>query len=117
MSGKKKPLLFFGTQKVISVEMIEQIDQWMKNYSRVIEENYSVNTSDIFGSGAAGEIGFALLSFLNNEIVSGISEIFKLVHLENEMKSASLIITGEGKMDEQTLNRETPTGIVRLAKK
>ena len=115
--GKKGATAVFGPQKGISIEMVDQIDQWMKSYSQVIEESFSVKTKNFPGAGAAGGIGFALLSFLNTEIVSGIAEILKLIDFENEIKSAALVITGEGKMDEQTLNGKAPTGIVKMAKK
>lgn len=115
--GKKGATAVFGPQKGISLEMVDLIDQWMKSYSQVIEESFFVNTKDIPGAGAAGGIGFALLSFLNTEIVSGIAEILKLIDFENEIEEAALVITGEGKMDEQTLNGKAPAGIIKLAKR
>lgn len=115
--GKNGATVVFGQQKGITVEIVEQVDQWMENYSRLVEKSLMVNARNIPGAGAAGGIGFALLSFLDTKIVSGITEILKLIDFEKEVQSASLIITGEGRLDEQTLNGKAPTGIVSLAKK
>ncbi|WP_207701307.1 glycerate kinase [Candidatus Enterococcus ferrettii] len=115
--GQKGATAVFGPQKGARSEIAGQIDQWMDNYSQLVEKNLSLNTRNVPGAGAAGEIGFALLSFLDTKIVSGITEILKLIDFEKEVHSASLVITGEGRLDEQTLNGKAPTGIIKLAKK
>lgn len=69
------------------------------------------------GSGAAGGLGFALLSICKATFTEGVSKIIELINLEQNIKNADLVITGEGRIDNQILNGKVPIGIAKIAKK
>lgn len=91
----------------------------MQNLAQVILKNTNINLQQVKGSGAAGGVGGALYAFLQGNIVSGVHTVIKLNQLEEQLKNSppdsSLIITGEGKIDHQSLNGKVITGIAKLA--
>ena len=78
---------------------------------------YRKRFEDAPGAGAAGGLGFALLSYLNADLVPGIELIMDAVGLDKECKTADVVITGEGRLDYQTSMGKTPIGVASMAKK
>lgn len=107
----------FGKQKGANEQMIMQLDKNLSHFAKVCEKTFNKVTQNIEGSGAAGGLGFALLTFLNAKLESGIDLIMKSVNLEDDIKKSDCVITGEGKIDKQTIEGKTPIGVARLAKK
>ncbi len=107
----------FGKQKGANEQMIMQLDKNLSHFAKVCEKTFNKVTQNIEGSGAAGGLGFALLTFLNAKLESGIDLIMKNVNLEDDIKKSDCVITGEGKIDKQTIEGKTPIGVARLAKK
>lgn len=107
----------FGPQKGATPEMIEKMDNWLRNYA-VISKTVS-NKADMnyAGVGAAGGLGFAFRTFLNSELQSGIKIILEETKLEEYIKKADIVVTGEGRLDSQTAMGKAPVGVAELAKK
>ena len=117
LCGKKGCSAVYGPQKGATPEMIEQMDQWMKNYAALSHQLYPHANSLQEGTGAAGGLGFAFLTFLNGILKSGIQIILNETHLEQYMSDADFVITGEGRLDGQTAMGKAPVGVAELAKK
>ncbi len=107
----------FGPQKGATPEIVESLDQGLRSYSDTVARITGKATAAIPGTGAAGGLGYAFVTFLNGELESGISIILKEIKLEDDIKDADYVITGEGKLDFQTAMGKAPIGVARLAKK
>ena len=113
----------FGPQKGATPEMAEQMDQWMEKYAEITAEyfqNAGTGTnynSDYPGCGAAGGLGFAFRAFLHGRLEPGINIVLEEIGIESAIKAADIVITGEGRLDGQTVRGKAPIGIARLAKK
>ncbi|MCI6057878.1 glycerate kinase family protein [Anaerotignum sp.] len=108
----------FGPQKGATPTMAEKMDQWMIRYAQVVKKAYPEKAHPLFsGAGAAGGLGFAFLTFTNATLASGIQIILEQIGAEALIQDADLVITGEGKLDEQTAMGKAPMGIASLAKK
>ncbi|MBE6696883.1 MAG: glycerate kinase [Ruminococcaceae bacterium] len=107
----------FGPQKGADDEMIEKMDAWLHNYASLTKEYIPSADPNIDGSGAAGGLGFAFCSFLGATLVPGIDLIIKETNLEEQVKNADIIITGEGRLDSQSCMGKAPIGVAKLAKK
>lgn len=106
----------FGPQKGATPEMVEILENGLKNIAQIISEKTGKNISDNEGTGAAGGIAVPLLAFFNAEIVPGASFVLSALDFEKNVKWADVVITGEGKFDEQTLHKKAPFEVARLAK-
>lgn len=120
----KNPLLgengcsfIFAPQKGCKKEDISRLDEAMANYAFITKKYIKTANENLQGAGAAGGLGFAFSSYLDGELVSGIKLILDLVNIEEEIKKADIVITGEGKIDAQTVMGKAPIGITKLAKK
>ena len=106
----------FGPQKGAKEEDIKILDDSLKHYSRIIEEEFGVDVSNIKGAGAAGGTGAALLA-IGGKLEKGVDLIIKETKLEEVLKSADIVFTGEGRIDYQTKFGKTPYGVAKVAKK
>lgn len=104
--------MIFAPQKGATPEMIKDMDGWLKKYARIAggDMNYP-------GTGAAGGLGFAFLTFLNATLEPGIDIVLQETGLEEAIRAADIVITGEGRMDSQTVMGKAPIGVAKLAKK
>ena len=114
--GENGASLIYGFQKGGNKEMLSQMDLWMKHYSELVKDYNPAANSEAPGSGAAGGLGFAFRSFLQGELKSGISLILEETKLSEKMQGADLVITGEGRLDEQSAMGKAPIGVAKLAK-
>ena len=114
--GENGSSLIFGFQKGGNKEMLSQMDLWMKHYSELVKEYNPAANPEAPGSGAAGGLGFAFRSFLQGELKSGVSLILEETKLSEKMQGADLVITGEGRLDEQSAMGKAPIGVAKLAK-
>lgn len=106
----------FGPQKGATSSMIMDMDQWLTDYARITEEKYPKANRNIAGTGAAGGLGFAFLSYTNAVLESGVQIILDETKLESYIKDADLVITGEGRLDGQTVMGKAPIGVAEIAK-
>lgn len=107
----------FGPQKGATPEIVEILDKGLKNFAEVVKKVLGQDTASYPGTGAAGGLGFAFLSFLNGTLESGINIILEEIGLEEDILDADYVITGEGKLDFQTSMGKAPVGVAKLAKK
>ena len=114
--GENGASLVYGFQKGGNKELLSQMDLWMKRYSELVKEYNPAANPEAPGSGAAGGLGFAFRSFLQGELKSGVSLILEETKLSEKMQGADLVITGEGRLDEQSSMGKAPIGVAKLAK-
>ena len=114
--GENGASLVYGFQKGGNKELLSQMDLWMKRYSELVKEYNPAANPEAPGSGAAGGLGFAFRSFLQGELKSGVSLILEETRLSEKMQGADLVITGEGRLDEQSAMGKAPIGVAKLAK-
>ena len=114
--GENGASLVYGFQKGGNKELLSQMDLWMKRYSELVKEYNPAANPEAPGSGAAGGLGFAFRSFLQGELKSGVSLLLEETKLSEKMQGADLVITGEGRLDEQSSMGKAPIGVAKLAK-
>ena len=107
----------FGPQKGATQTMIPKMDTWLMNYAKKTKEKYSGANPNQAGTGAAGGLGFAFLSYTNAVLESGVKIILEETKLESFIKNADFVITGEGRLDGQTVMGKAPIGVAEIAKK
>ena len=117
LCGEQGCSAVFGPQKGATPEMICQMDQWLGYYAALAKEKFPKADAKQEGTGAAGGLGFAFLTFTDAVLESGIKIVLEETQLEEYVKDADLVITGEGRMDGQTAMGKAPVGVAALAKK
>ncbi|NRD79200.1 glycerate kinase [Bacillus sp. BRMEA1] len=115
--GKNGASAIFGPQKGADPEMVMKLDQNLSHYAKIIKQQLNHDVAMTPGSGAAGGLGAGLLAFLNAHLKNGIDLILDYTRLEDQMKDADFVFTGEGSIDSQTIFGKTPYGIAMAAKK
>lgn len=106
----------YGPQKGATPEMIADMNQWLEQYAVLSKKSYGEADANHPGTGAAGGMGFAFLTFTNAVLESGIKIVLEETKLEDKIKDADLVITGEGRLDGQTAMGKAPIGVAKLAK-
>lgn len=117
LTGKTGAANVFGRQKGATEEMVKILDNNLKHYAELIRKDVKVDVENIPGAGAAGGLGAGLMAFLNAELRKGIDIVVEYSKLEEKIKGADFVITGEGSIDSQTRFGKTPYGVVSVAKK
>ncbi len=107
----------FGPQKGATPSMIMEMDKWLASYARLTQKKYQKADMQQAGTGAAGGLGFAFLSYTNAVLESGIKIILEETKLASYVKDADIVITGEGRLDAQTVMGKAPVGVAEIAKK
>lgn len=115
--GRKGAAYIYAPQKGASPEQVKILDKGLRNYSRTIKKVTGKDISCLPGAGAAGGIAGGFAAFLSAKIVSGIETIFHMGRFEEKLKSADLVLTGEGRLDVQTAYGKPPAVLARLCKK
>jgi glycerate kinase len=109
--------MVFGPQKGASPSIAAALDAALYRFSEVVAWRTGKDLSGAPGAGAAGGLGFGFLAFLNSDIKRGVDVVQKAVGLEAAMENADFVITGEGKLDHQTVMGKAPDGVAGAAKK
>ena len=117
LCGEQGASAIYGPQKGATPSMILQMDKWLKNYAKLARELNPAADREYPGTGAAGGLGFAFLSFTNAVLESGIKIVLEETRLEDFVKDADVVITGEGRLDGQTVMGKAPIGVAKIAKK
>jgi glycerate kinase len=115
--GKNGAAAVFGPQKGATPEMVVRLEKGLKNWRDLFYKKTLKDLANIPGTGAAGGISIPLLSFFNAEIVQGAGFVLSLLNFEEHIKWCDAVITGEGKIDAQTLNNKAPFVVSIWAKK
>jgi len=114
--GSQGAAYVYGKQKGASPAEIELLDQGLQNISKVIDQHFNLGTQNIVGAGAAGGMGAGTVAFLNGTLKSGIELIMQIADFKNKIKDTDWIVTGEGRLDDQTLSGKALSGIINVAK-
>ena len=115
--GKTGAAFIYAKQKGANKEDIDELDKGLKNIAEVIHSTFNIDISDLHGSGAAGGIGGGAVAFLNAKILSGTNAILEMLDVDSKIKQNDIIITGEGKFDQQTLEGKLIKGILDICNK
>lgn len=115
--GRNGASLVYSKQKGASKEETDLLEQGMIHFAGILEKHFGRDMQQIKGSGAAGGLGAGCLAFLGADLLSGIELVLKMNKAEEYIRQADLVITGEGKIDEQSLNGKAVSGLAKLCKK
>ena len=116
LCGPKGASHIFGPQKGATPEMVTELDANLAHYAEVIRQTNGKEVINQSGAGAAGGLGAALLGLFDATLRPGICIVMDAVNLAEVVKDADLVITGEGRIDSQTIHGKTPIGVARTAK-
>jgi glycerate kinase len=115
--GPKGAACVFAPQKGADAEMVAMLNDGLEHFSSVIRRVTGKDVSDIPGAGAAGGLGGGFVAFLHARLERGIEMVLDAISFDERIRGASLIITGEGRVDFQTLTGKTPYGILKRARR
>ena len=107
----------YGPQKGATPEIAAELDDGLRHFSEVVKHQFGRSGDQLPGSGAAGGLGYAFISFLPAVLESGIAVVLDAIHIADDMEGADFVITGEGRMDFQTAMGKAPIGIAKLGKR
>lgn len=116
LTGEKGASAVFGPQKGATPAQIAQLDRALAHYASLIQRDLDIDVLHIAGGGAAGGMGAALHAFCQAELRSGIEIVTEALGLAEQVRDADLVITGEGRIDSQSVNGKVPIGVARVAK-
>ncbi len=117
LCGEQGCSAVFGPQKGATPTMIMQMDKWLAYYAKLTCEKYPHANAKQAGTGAAGGLGFAFLAYTNAVLESGIKIVLEETKLEDYIAASDIVVTGEGRLDGQTVFGKAPIGVAGLAKK
>lgn len=117
LCGEQGCSAVFGPQKGATPTMIMQMDKWLAYYAHLTQKKYPKANMKQAGTGAAGGLGFAFLAYTNAVLESGIKIVLEETKLASYIKDADIVITGEGRLDGQTVMGKAPIGVAEIAKK
>jgi len=117
LCGERGCSAVYGPQKGATPEMVKEMDAWLSDYAKLVAEKYESADAEYPGTGAAGGMGFAFLAYTNAVLESGIKIILEETKLEDYVKDADIVVTGEGRLDGQTAFGKAPIGVAKIAKK
>jgi glycerate kinase len=115
--GSRGATRTFGPQKGVQADQIETLERALTRFSEVVARDVGRDYREIPGAGAAGGLGFGLLSFCHADIKGGFEVVAEMINLEAAVARADFVVTGEGRLDAQTLEGKAPAGVARLARK
>lgn len=113
--GPEGAAYVFGPQKGATPEMIKILDNGLQSFAQAALYELEINLQKIPGAGAAGGLGAAFAGFLKGQMQSGVELVLELTQMEEKMRGAEWVITGEGKLDGQTSRGKAPLGVAKLA--
>ncbi len=115
LCGERGAARVYGPQKGATPEMVEELDMALRHFAEILTRDLRKDVAGIPGAGAAGGLGAGLIAFLGATLRPGIDIIMEVMQLEKKILDADLVITGEGKMDKQTIYGKAPYGVAKLA--
>ena len=117
LTGEEGASAVFGPQKGATPEMITRLDTALVRYAQCLKRDLDIDVLPLEGGGAAGGMGAALYAFCGAELRPGIEIVTDALHLDKLVADADLVITGEGRIDSQTIHGKVPVGVARVAKR
>ena len=117
LTGANGCSAIYGPQKGATPEIVQTMDGWIKNFGALSADFLKLEKNSVAGDGAAGGLGFAFRSYLRGELLPGVELVLDALDIAQDLKSADVVITGEGRLDSQTAQGKAPSGVAKLAKK
>lgn len=117
LTGEQGASAIFGPQKGATPQMVEQLDQALAHFAQVVARDAGKEVLSLAGGGAAGGMGAALYAFCGARLRPGIDIVTGALNLEAQLRDADLVITGEGRIDSQSIHGKVPVGVARIAKR
>ena len=117
LTGKEGATAVFGPQKGATREMISELDQALDHYAKIIARDLDIDVLTLSGGGAAGGMGAALYAFCGAELRQGVDIVTEALKLDELVRDADLVITGEGRIDSQSIHGKVPIGVAKVAKR
>ena len=117
LTGEEGASAVFGPQKGATPQMVANLDHALAHYAACIKQDLRIDVLSLEGGGAAGGMGAALFAFCGAKLRPGIDIVTEALHLDALVADANLVITGEGRMDSQTIHGKVPVGVARVAKR
>lgn len=114
--GPNGAAYIFAPQKGATAAMVEQLDLGLKNFAQVVQRDLGVDIANLPGAGAAGGLGGALKAFMGATLERGIDMVLNAMHFNGLIAESELVITGEGRLDKQTVMGKAPSGVLQVAK-
>jgi len=115
LCGENGAAKIYGPQKGASRQQVEALDAALLRFADVASQTVNVDYRREPGAGAAGGMGFGLMSFCGAKLVSGIDKVLSLADFDAKLESADLVLTAEGSIDAQTLSGKALSGVARRA--
>lgn len=117
LTGESGCSVIYAPQKGATPEIVETMDAWIKNFGELSAKFLKLEKKSVPGDGAAGGLGFAFRSYLRGKLVKGVDLVLDVLNIADNLKTADVLITGEGRLDYQTAQGKAPSGVAKLAKK
>ncbi|MCP2001486.1 MULTISPECIES: glycerate kinase [Buttiauxella] len=117
LTGKEGASAVFGPQKGATPEMVTKLDQALEHYAKIISRDLDIDVMTLSGGGAAGGMGAALFAFCGAQLQQGIEIVTRALKLDELVRDADLVITGEGRIDSQSIHGKVPIGVAKVAKR
>ncbi|QHM72238.1 glycerate kinase [Mixta intestinalis] len=117
LTGKEGASAVFGPQKGATPELVTRLDAALEHYAAIIQRDLDIDVLHVPGGGAAGGMGAALHAFCRAELRRGIEIVTEALGLDALVRDAALVITGEGRIDSQTVHGKVPIGVAKVAKR
>ncbi|MGB0664660.1 MAG: glycerate kinase [Pontibacterium sp.] len=114
--GKRGATYVFGPQKGADEAMLAELEASLTHFGHVLEASTNKSVMELEGAGAAGGLGAALVAVLSAELKRGIDIVLEAVEMKSRLEGCDLVITGEGRMDSQSVYGKAPVGVAKLAK-
>ena len=117
LCGPQGASAVFAPQKGGAADIIPLLDEWLSAYAQLAAKHYANADPNACGAGAAGGLGFAFVTFLGATLKSGAQTVLEETGAEALIKDADVVVTGEGRLDGQSLMGKAPVALARIAKK
>jgi glycerate kinase len=117
LTGKEGASAVFGPQKGATPEMVRELDSALEHYASIISRDLDIDVLTLSGGGAAGGMGAALYAFCGAQLRQGIEIVTEALNLDELVRDADLVITGEGRIDSQSIHGKVPIGVAKVAKR
>ncbi len=117
LTGPHGAAKVYAPQKGATVAMVRELDTGLSHFAKIVKRDVGPDIATVPGSGAAGGLGGGLMAFLGGKLRPGIDIVIDSVKLAQRIKGCDLVITGEGRLDNQTAFGKTPHGVARVAKR
>lgn len=117
LTGENGCSAVYGPQKGATPEIVAKMDGWIKNFGELSAEFINIDKKSVPGDGAAGGLGFSFRNYLHGELIPGVDLVLDAINIADDLKTADILITGEGRLDFQTAQGKAPSGVAKLAKK